>query len=193
MKSTLIIILLVFTTFNLNSVSIQKQRLIHITTLGKVDINYVKFIKSSIESFYGFKCLITPSQDISEDILTESKQKLDAPKILKKFKNENHILIITEKDISHKRGSISEYGIIGLGYCPGKTCVISTHRIKSKTNEKNFYDRFKKVCLHEIGHNLGIPHCVSNKKCLMNDAKGTVKTIDKEDVTICGDCRKKIK
>ena len=149
--------------------------------------------KSSIEDFYGFKCVVISKVEVTDDILSKSKKRCDANKILTKFKTDSSIVLITERDICQKRGKVNEYGIIGLGFCPGKVCVISTCRIKNKVTKKTFYKRLKKVTLHEMGHNLGIPHCSNSEKCLMNDAKGTVKTIDKEDLFICDSCVKKIK
>ncbi len=37
------------------------------------------------------------------------------------------------------------------------------------SNPKKYFTRFKKVAVHEFGHNLGLPHC-SDKTCVMPDA-----------------------
>jgi len=196
MKTILIIVLLslvtIFSTNTINSET-KKERVIFIRPLGNVNPEYVSFVKSSIEDFYGFKCEVLSKVEVSDDILSKSKKRCDANKILTKFKTDSNIVLVTERDICQKRGKVGEYGIIGLGFCPGKVCVISTCRIKNKVTKKSFFDRLKKVTLHEMGHNLGIPHCSNSDRCLMNDAKGTVKTIDKEDLFICDKCVKKIK
>jgi archaemetzincin len=196
MKTTLIIVLLslvtIFSSDTINSET-KKERVIFIRPLGNVNPECVSFVKSSIEDFYGFKCKVLSKVEVSDDILSKSKKRCDANKILTKFKTDSNIVLITERDICQKRGKVDEYGIIGLGFCPGKVCVISTCRIKNKVTKKSFYNRLKKVTLHEMGHNLGIPHCSNSDKCLMNDARGTVKTIDKENLFICDKCVKKIK
>jgi len=196
MKTTLIIVLLsLVTIFSANTINSEtkKERVIFIRPLGNVNPEYVSFVKSSIEDFYGFKCKVLSKVEVSDDILSKSKKRCDANKILTKFKTDSNIVLITERDICQKRGKVDEYGIIGLGFCPGKVCVISTCRIKNKVTKKSFFNRLKKVTLHEMGHNLGIPHCSNSDKCLMNDARGTVKTIDKENLFICDKCVKKIK
>ena len=190
--SLLISIFLVSAISNRTTESTHQVKTIYIKTLGKVDQEKVEFIKKSITSFYGFECKLAKQEEVSCDILSPSKKRCDAPSILRKFNSNHHVFILTEKDISHKRAANPEYGIIGLGSCPGKVCVVSTNRIK-KASKRVFLDRLQKVVLHEIGHNLGIPHCTSSKECLMNDARGKAKTIDAEKVMICDDCRQKIK
>lgn len=168
---------------------------VYIQPLGYVHNNTIQVIKKSIESFYGFRCEILKEVSLTEDILASSKKRFEANKILLKYKSPKNILLVTEKDIAYhnKKRNVKEWGIIGLGYRPGTTCIISTQRIKKGVNYNIFLDRLKKVSLHEIGHNLGLDHCTFDINCLMNDANGTVKQIDREKVWICDNCRKKIK
>jgi archaemetzincin len=118
-----------------------------------------------------------------------SKTRYEASKILNKFNSKQNLLIITEKDIACKKGKISEWGILGLGYRPGVTCVVSTFRIRKKVSKDKFNNRLVKVCLHEIGHNLGLDHCKSGDyRCMMNDANGTIRKVDKEQIFFCKNC-----
>jgi archaemetzincin len=71
---------------------------------------------------------------------------------------------ITMQDISASKGKHEDYGIMGLGYCPGNACVVSSYRLKNKKN-------FTKLVVHELGHNMGLPHCPVST-CYMRDAKG---------------------
>lgn len=168
----------------------QQVRVIHIKPLGHVNSTEVMFIKTSIEEFYHFKCLIDTADELTPDLLAKSGTRYDAPSILKKYKTPKNILLITNKDITHKdtQRKIDEYGIIGLGLLHGTVCVVSTYRIKKNVSDIKFHDRLKKVSLHEVGHNLGLNHCDNNIHCLMNDAKGTAKQIDIEKVWLCQKC-----
>lgn len=91
---------------------------------------------------------------------------------------------LTHYDISSTKGKYKDYGLIGLGFMSGNACVVSTFRLK-KVNKN---EQLVKVVLHEIGHNLGLPHCPV-KTCLMRDAKGG-NPID-EEKGFCNICNKK--
>lgn len=181
----------IVTTILLSSFNKKEKIIIHIKPFGDVDKKYSEMVKNCIENFYGFKCVVDKKEPLTKDLLAKSKTRYEASKIIAKYKSSENILLLTNVDIAYfnKTKNIKEYGIIGLGYRPGKTCVVSTFRIKKTTKEK-FTDRLIKVTLHEVGHNLGLPHCTFDKKCLMNDANGTVKQIDQEKIWLCGNCKK---
>lgn len=175
------------------NLTLKGQKIIYIQPLGEVSPQIINVIKSSVEDFYGYKCIVNPKINLTNDVLANSKTRYEAGKILKKFNSNKNLLIITEKDIAHKKGNINEYGIFGLGYRPGTSCVVSTFRIKRNASKSVFYNRLSKICLHEIGHNLGLDHCNVNKNCMMNDAKGTIKQVDQEKIWLCNNCKKLIK
>lgn len=95
------------------------------------------------------------------------------------------------KEIKTPEYIYKDWGIYGLGFCPGNSCIVSTYRLHKGTSKENFIMRLKKISCHELGHNLGLPHC-PNKDCIMQDAAETIKTIDKISLHLCNDCRKKI-
>lgn len=113
----------------------------------------------------------------------------------------SHILGLTKVDISVTKygddGEIKapehkykDWGIFGLGFRPGASCVVSNYRLKH-SNKQKYIDRLKKVTLHELGHNLGLPHC-PDKHCFMRDAAETIKTIDAVELNLCNLCFNKI-
>lgn len=87
---------------------------------------------------------------------------------------------ITMNDISTTKGDVFDYGVMGLGFCPGNACVASSFRLKKKTD-------FIKVVVHELGHTTGLPHC-PDKTCYMRDAEGGDHS-DKEK-GFCESCKK---
>lgn len=93
---------------------------------------------------------------------------------------ENEVYIgITMQDISTPKGDNPDYGVMGLGFQPGKACVASSMRLRNKTN-------FFKVVIHELGHTAGLPHCPV-KTCFMRDAEGGDPTGEEKE--FCDNCR----
>lgn len=176
-----------------NKIIKKKKMVVFLQPLGDVGQPYIDVLKNSIETFYGFDCVIKEKIDFTNDILSKSKTRYDADKILNKFNGNNYLIIITEKDIACKNENIPEWGIFGLGFCPGKTCVLSTFRLKRNVTEYVVMERLKKIVLHEIGHNLGLDHCSNDKKCMMNDADGTIKQVDRENIWLCNKCKVVVK
>ena len=97
------------------------------------------------------------------------------------------IIGITTKDISTKKDPHENWGILGLGSCPGEACVISSFRAgKTKVPYKDFIRRMITLALHESGHTYGLEHCpVAN--CIMKDAEGKMNLDDGD--SYCEKCR----
>ncbi len=89
---------------------------------------------------------------------------------------------LTIKDISTTKDEIKDYGIMGLGYCPGNACVASTFRL----SKKNVLEELFKTSIHELGHTQGLPHCPV-KTCFMRDAEG--KNCTGEEKEFCPKCK----
>jgi archaemetzincin len=182
--TTLLLILFLASSF-VNT----KPKTVYIQPLGDVNQEYMDYIKTSVKNFYGYDCVIKSKLNLTTDVLAGSKTRYEARKILKKYNSKENILLITEKDIAHRKSNdYPEWGVFGLGFRPGKTSVISTFRLKKNVSKAKFLERLKKVALHEIGHNLGLDHCTNDEECMMTSASGTVKQVDREKVWFCTKC-----
>jgi archaemetzincin len=167
---------------------------INIQPLGAVSPVYINQIKKSVKSFYGYDCVVKPKKEITKDMLSRVTKRIDAKKALRSNLSFDNLLIITEKDICYnKNKSNPEWGIFGLGSQPGRTCIVSTFKLKREVSQQKTLERLEKVALHEIGHNLGLNHCENNKECMMSAANGTIKQVDNEKVWFCEKCREQIK
>ena len=106
------------------------------------------YLKKSIKEFYGYDCVIKTKISFTNDILASSRTRYEASKILNKYNSNQNVLIITEKDIAYRKSSqFPEWGIFGLGLRPGKTCVISTFRLKKKVTNQKIIEHIKKDIL----------------------------------------------
>jgi archaemetzincin len=159
------------------------------------ELSLLPGVKKGIEDFYKCRVIVLSISNLPANAFYSSRQRYKADSLLK-FQKQLGIEGIasvagfTDRDISTALGSIPDWGIFGLGYCPGKSCIISTCRLKkASVNTAQLKERLLKVVLHEMGHNLGLPHCTYNKECLMTDAGGTIKQVDGEKIWLCVHCK----
>ncbi len=145
-----------------------------------------------VSTFYHCEAVILAPQQLPSTAYYAPRHRYKADS-LPKFQltslpnNCETVIGITQKDISTTNAYGQDWGIFGLGYRPGKACIISTHRLHCNS-PKTFSARFIKVLLHETGHNLGLKHCDKNPACLMNDARGSIATVDREEKRLCTYC-----
>ena len=96
---------------------------------------------------------------------------------------DNQVTIgITTRDISTTKGNVEDWGVMGLSYCPGKSCVASSFRLSRSDKAGQLF----KVAVHELGHTQGLNHCI-DRTCLMRDAEG--KNTFSEETGFCIKCR----
>ncbi|MGB1247840.1 MAG: hypothetical protein ACPG4Z_03080 [Chitinophagales bacterium] len=199
MKSIIPFILLLFILL-----ACQKERTIGIQPLGDFDAALTDTIAKTIEDVYGFNVIVMEDKPIPQSTFVNIKTpRYRADSLIRILKEEkpdsiSHILGLIEKDISttkkDKNGAIKEpvdkytdWGIFGLGYRPGVSCIVSSYRITAE-NESLFIERLQKIVMHELGHNLGLKHCTHNETCVMRDAAETIKTVDNVELKLCERC-----
>lgn len=147
-----------------------------------------QIVLDSLQNYFKEVYLSSPI-DFPTHSYNSSRNRYRADSIIQFLKNYHKADTIsvglTNSDISTTYNKVKDWGVMGLGFMPGRACVISTYRLnKTKSNEQ-----LVKAVLHELGHNLGLPHC-DNKTCLMRDAKGK-NPID-EEKGFCKNCKQKI-
>lgn len=113
----------------------------------------------------------------------------------------DHVIGLTAQDISITKyaddGTIKEpvakyrdFGIYGLGYMGGASCVVSSFRFGGARHPA-FFSRLCKVAVHEVGHNRGLDHC-SDTTCVMRDAVERMASVDAEGRSFCAACRRSL-
>lgn len=145
----------------------------------------VKFVYTELHKIYP-NVEIKKAIDLPSSAYYKARNRYRADSLvgfLNKRATKGHVIMaLTNKDISWTKGTIKDYGIMGLGLCPGNSCVASTFRL-SKTNTLN---QLFKIAIHELGHTQGLPHCPV-KTCFMCDAEG--KNHTNELNAFCENCR----
>ncbi|MFN5371423.1 MAG: zinc-dependent metalloprotease family protein [Bacteroidia bacterium] len=174
--------------------TIERVKIIPLGNISNADLDLAK---KGIEDFFKLLVVLDKRAPLSSDLKNSAKGRYVADKILTKFNSKENIIVLTDVDIvtKNKEDNIDEYGIFGLGYRPGNVCVVSTFRLKGlqkssmRVGREKFEERLKKVCIHEIGHNLGLDHCTKDPLCLMQAAEGTIAQVDKERMDFCTSCK----
>jgi archaemetzincin len=199
------ILLLVISFFLFSCKNNKTQKLtVGIQPYGDFPKDKTDTIAKTIADFYQIQTVVLSMKaPYKEAFVTLKSPRYRADKLIA-IQRENkpdsldYILGLTSKDISVTKKDASgqtkkptykyeDWGIMGLAYCPGNSCIISTFRIQHP-NPKIHFSRLKKVTVHEFGHNLGLPHC-PDKSCVMTDAVESVKTIDNAKLALCEKCK----
>lgn len=155
------------------------------------DTTLLNDVLKEVEVFYKCNAVILPVINLPQNAFYTPRQRYKADSLLffqKQLAKDGirSVVGFTAKDIST---STPDWGIFGLGYCPGNACVVSTYRLqKVSVTTVQLKERLIKIVLHELGHNLGLPHCTSDKECLLTDAGGTIKQVDRERKWLCSNC-----
>ena len=185
-----------------------KEKTIAIQPLGQMANEYLKLVEETLRKEYQCNIVVLDEIEIPKEFYTNIKSpRYRADSIIRFLRrtipdNVDHVLGLTSKDITTTKrtadGKIkkpeskyTDWGIFGLGFRPGKSCVVSTYRITKKGNPRLSRERIMKVSTHEIGHNLGLKHC-PNKACVVTDAVESISTVDNAGLSLCNNCKKKI-
>lgn len=162
-----------------------KEMVILVQPFNDLQPESVRFVTNEIKKIYPNVKLLDPI-DLPKNAYYKERKRYKADSIIKflsKNTEESFVTIgLTSKDISTTKGKIKDFGIMGLGYRPGKACVASNFRLnKEKINEQLF-----KIAIHELGHTQGLEHC-SEKTCFMRSAEG--KNPTDEEIDFCKKCK----
>lgn len=185
---------------------ITEETFVAIQPFGEFNSEEAKMMQQEISDFYHLNVTVLKPIELPKNAYINIKSSRYRADTLIRFLRKNidskydFVIGLTDKDISTTKYSnkstktikepsykYADWGIFGLGFMPGKSCIVSTYRLK----DKNFKSRFIKICCHELGHNFELPHC-PDKSCIMQDAAETIKTIDNVKLNLCKTCKKKI-
>lgn len=158
----------------------------------------IPVVQAAIDSLYDVEVTVLNPISLPQSTFYIPRQRYRADSLIRYLKaikpsQYDKIIGLTHKDISTTKGGFKDYGIMGLGFRPGPSSIISIYRIKrGATNTPHLHDRLSKVVCHELGHNFNLPHCPHSLTCIMRSARGKASNIDSYDFDFCDNCTRKI-
>jgi len=171
-------------------------RSIGIQPVNFTDTGRLHFIQRQIGAFFHCPVYVLRPVTMPATFVNLSKgERYSADSVLRwlSCRREDSVSIllgVTRKDIFIDKPAKPVWGILGLGNCPGKVCVVSDARFVATAPEK-YEHRLRTLVMHEIGHNLGLPHC-ANPHCILNDANEQIAAVDSCGIDYCAACRRRL-
>jgi archaemetzincin len=157
----------------------------------------IDFVRRSLEAFFNLRIEVIAPKSLPQAAFYAPRKRYRAEKLLTFLdtqapKDAQRVVGLTAVDISTSKGAIFDWGVLGLATIDGRVCVLSKFRCGrgTRTAEQALV-RYGKTAVHEVGHTLGLDHCPT-AACLMEDAKGTVTTTDRE-YDLCPRCRARLR
>ncbi len=163
----------------------QKPMTILIQPFNDLPKEYLDFVSAELKKVYPY-IKINPSINQPKNTKNQAKTRYRADALIKYLRNQTpdgyKTIGLTTSDISTTMGNHADWGVIGLGFRPGKSSIVSSFRLKGANSKEKLF----RSAVHELGHNYGLPHCPV-EACLMKDAKG--KDIFNKVQNFCKNCK----
>lgn len=182
-----------------------QSKTIALQPLDDYNSEQLDFIRKEIENFYNVKVIVLHQVSLPESFRLEREAKIySADSILDmlstKLNNEIlEVIALTHKGIyilpkNKTDNSLSGKRIqplFGLADFTGN-CAVITDVLFNSIDTAVFQHRLRTTVIHEIGHNIGLDHCAS-QRCIMSAQNGKLSALDKSGRDYCADCRRKLK
>ncbi len=173
---------------------------IGILRIGKVDSHVLNRIKENLNiAFSKSTCTLIPETlPVPEETFNKTRQQYSSNNLLSKVHNYakkekvlDKVLGVMDADIFVTNLNF----VFGEAECPGKAALISLFRLKPKfygvaPNIELFVERSTKEAVHELGHTLGLRHCL-NPFCVMYFSNSIFET-DRKQSLFCNRCHLKV-
>src|SRR5688572_6184538 len=169
------------------------EKIVAIQPLGIVTSSQIQAARQGVTRLFDVEIQVLPVQSLPKKAFYKPRSRYRADEILNwldgRRSETEKVIAVTQSDISSTHRGQYDWGVMGLGRLGGKSCVVSTYRLRKKGGLSPL-ERLKRVSGHEIGHTFGLEHC-PDKNCVMVDGGGKIASVDDNSGRLCRSCRAK--
>jgi archaemetzincin len=182
------------------------KKIIALQPLGNYNQQQLLMLQQDLRSFFQTDVCILKTIPIPQRFSRANDETYVADSIIQfllQYKNDSVVQVVglTHNEIFTVKESKSLDTVIGrpvsywhkirgLGYVSGEACIVSDNSLVS-ANAELWNNRLRKAVLHEMGHNLGLAHCIDDS-CLMSEKNGDIAVLNKSGGDFCKSCRQKV-
>jgi len=168
--------------------------LVAIQPLGRIDAALVRDAAREIAATFAARVVVMAPRPLPAAAFYAPRRRYRGERILDHLDaappaGASHVLALTATDVSVTKGRHADWGVLGVAELGGPAAVVSVHRMGGSTTTVS--RRLRRVATHELGHAMGLPHCAS-PGCVMNDACGAIRTVDRSTGRFCDSCRARL-
>ena len=154
------------------SCSPRKPLLVILQPLGNYSAKETLLIQKGLHERYGVKICIAPNIPLPRSACYKPLNRYSANLLIRflsaKKDTAYTVIGLTDQDIFAPKNNNPYWGVMGLGTLDAGAAMVSSFRLH---HDARLNDELIKLTAHELGHNLGLPHC-PDKTCIMADAEG---------------------
>ena len=161
------------------------ETVVKVIVLGGFPEELIDAIERGLVSELGARVERVPDVELPEAAYYPPRRRYRADRLLtfldEHFAGEprsTRVIGLTSVDISTTKDPHEDWGVFGLGSLGGRSCVVSSFRLRRRARDAAHLEfRVVTTAIHEIGHTLGLEHCIE-PGCIMRDAEGSIVTVD---------------
>jgi archaemetzincin len=163
--------------------------------LGDHDARLAELAARGVTQLYGLPARVIEARPMPREAWYAPRRRWRAERLLRWLDAEvlpgsgcGVTIGFTDEDVSTTKDAHVDWGVLGLANLGGTAAVVSTKRARRGARGRKLVERVVKIVNHELGHVFGHDHHPV-PGCIMNDAGGTVATVDREDGLLCPQSR----